>query len=405
MARKPLLRLARLVAALAVLGASSGCGEDAAPPTPSFGPDAVAIEPRVIGERAGAPLYRREIVFPVHTVDRIYKSMQGPFNQRLMRLGFAKEQELLWVTGYRSMIMEPDGVTEASREFMCHSNMSFVDSDTFRRDFGTRLVPTNKRLFSLAQGQLEVDLPEGFGVPVMSKHRVRLDAQILNHNIEDRAFDVRQRLAVDFVRDKDLEKPLKPLYTRAVYGMKLLDGADGYFGMVSQDVVPEQHGPGCMVGQDAGGKFSHITQDAEGREFTGFWMVEPGREVNRTLVTQLLALPYDTTLHYVAVHLHPYAESVELVDLTTGESVYKSRATQTEGKMGLERVEYFSSEEGIPLYADHEYELVSVYLNDTGLQQDAMATMFLYLHVKDLFGAETRAQAPPDADPLPSRIN
>ena len=372
---------------------------------PSIGPDAVSIAPRVIGEREGAPLYRREIIFPVHTIDRTYKSMQGPFNQRLLRLGFTKEQELLWVTSYRSTIMEPDGVTEASREFMCHSNMSFVDSKPFRRDFGTRLEPTSKRLFSLAQGQLAVDLPEGFGVPVMSKHRVRLDAQILNHNIEDRAFDVRQRLAVDFVRNRDLEKPLKPLYTRAVFGMKLMDGPDGYYGMASQDVIPEQHGPGCSVGQDAGGKFSHIIEDERGRKFTSFWTVEPGREVSRTLVTSILGLPYDTTLHYAAVHLHPYAESVELVDLTTGESVYKSKATQTDGKMGLERVEYFASEEGIPLYSDHEYELVSVYQNDTGVQQDAMATMFLYLLVKDLFGNEVQAQAEPSADPLPARIN
>lgn len=395
----------RLALFAVVLSTAAGCGTEEAPSQPSFGPDMVSIPPHVVGERNGVPVYRRELIFPVHTVDRVFKSMQGPFNQRSIRLGFAQERELLWVTGYRSMIMEPDGVTEASREFMCHSNMSFVDTEHFQRDFKTKLEPTAKRLFSLAQGQLEIELPEGFGVPVMSKHRVQLAAQILNHNIEGRAFDVRQRLSVDFVRDSDLDKPLKPLFTRGVWGMKLVDGPDGYFGMVSRDVDPEQHGPGCMLGEDAGGKASHISTDDEGREFTGFWFVEPGREVNRTLVTKLLDLPYDTTLHYVAVHVHPYAESVELRDLTTGESVYKSNTIQTEGKVGLERVEYFSSEEGIPLYADHDYELVSVYQNDTGERQDAMATMFLYLLVRDLFGADVQARADPPGEALRSLVN
>ena len=42
---------------------------------------------------------------------------------------------------------------------------------------------------------------------------------------------------------------------------------------------------------------------------------------DRTLVTELMSLPYDTTVHYIAVHLHPFAESLELIDLTTGKNV------------------------------------------------------------------------------------
>ena len=110
-------------------------------------------------------------------------------------------------------------------------------------------------------------------------------------------------------------------------------------------------------------------------------------------MTKLLALPYDTTLHYVAVHLHPFAQSVELRDLTDGATVYRSRARQVPDRVGLAEVDSFSSVEGIRLSKDHEYEVVSVYDNTSGVDQDAMATMFLYLAAKDLDLARLRRAA------------
>ena len=35
------------------------------------------------------------------------------------------------------------------------------------------------------------------------------------------------------------------------------------------------------------------------------------------------------------------------------------------------------------MYRDHEYDLISVYNNTSGVDQDAMATMFIYLHDKE----------------------
>jgi hypothetical protein len=119
--------------------------------------------------------------------------------------------------------------------------------------------------------------------------------------------------------------------------------------------------------------------DALGRKFTGHWVVPPGREERRTLVNELLAIPYDTTIHYIGVHLHPFAESLELRDLTTGETLYRARARGPDAGIGLAHVEHYASAEGIPLYADHDYEMVSVYDNTSGEDQDAMATFFIYL--------------------------
>ena len=90
-------------------------------------------------------------------------------------------------------------------------------------------------------------------------------------------------------------------------------------------------------------------------------------------------LDYDTTVHYIAVHLHPFAESLELRDLTTDQTIFKSKAKNFKDEIGLEVVDFFSSKEGILLYKDHDYEIVSVYNNTTEEDQDSMAVMYLYL--------------------------
>jgi hypothetical protein len=85
-----------------------------------------------------------------------------------------------------------------------------------------------------------------------------------------------------------------------------------------------------------------------------------------------------TTVHYIAVHLHPFAESLALRDWTTGEVVFESRAENREEQIGLRRVQSFASAEGIEIHKDHGYELIATYNNTSGEPQDSMAVMFLY---------------------------
>ncbi|MGE4605458.1 MAG: hypothetical protein AAEJ52_01805 [Myxococcota bacterium] len=51
---------------------------------------------------------------------------------------------------------------------------------------------------------------------------------------------------------------------------------------------------------------------------------------------------------------------------------------------------HVSSADGIPIYRDHEYELISTYNNTSGVDQDAMATMFLYVRATDLYDFDFR---------------
>jgi len=353
--------------------------------------DAFDLPPSVDQRSDGVPVYHKEIVSKVFTIDRIYKSMQGPQGMHEFDFGIEGPPELLWLVGYEARMMGPDASEELSREYMCHNHL-LINEKKYHDRFPSRIRTAGDRLFDLAQGQLGLKLPEGYGVPWMSDEKLVINAQVLNHNFVGDSFDVRVRIKVDYLRDKDLPKPLKPLVQRGVFGMKLLEGRDGHFGVgETEEVSMEDHGPGCAVGEDAGSP--KTIRDGEGRAFTGFWVVPPGRETNHTRVTPQLGLPYDTTIHYISVHLHPFGESLALRDLTTGETLYESKTRQVDQGLGLASVEHFSSEEGIPVYKDHEYELVSVYNNTTDIDQDAMTTMFIYLHAKDIYDFDLRPRS------------
>lgn len=332
-------------------------------PTPTI--EAVTSQPTGSGIRQAAVL-----TAPVFLVDREYRSMTGPTKSIQFRL--SDQPELLWLTGYRATMVGEDGVTPMPQDYMCHSNLD-INARNHQQIFRHQKV-SDGRLFTLSQGQLQIDFPPGFGMPIWSGEELNLTAQVLNLNPLADPVKVRHKIEVEFVRDADLREPMKPLLQTGVYGMKLVKGDSGYPNLTHAD--PEKHGPGCLPGQAASpGQY----QDTLGRIFTGHWVVEPGTEENHTRVTQMLNLQQDTTAHYIAVHLHPFAERVELRDLTTGETVFKSDVVPLDGRVGIERVDYYANEAGIPLVQAHEYELVSFYNNTTDVPQDSMAVLYVYV--------------------------
>jgi len=313
------------------------------------------------------------IVSPVYHVDKIYKSMKGPSSVNNFNFPGIEDDEIIWITGFKAVMVGEDGKTPVSQEFMCHSNLD-IDIKKHKKLVGWDKIRTSSRLFTLSQGQYEIEFPKGYGIPLFGKEKLRLATQVLNLNDTKNKHDVRHQITVKYIRDKDAKEPLKPLIQTGAVGVKLLEGKDGYFGHESPN--EDVHGSSCLAGETASG---HSYNDKFGRTFTGHWVVEPGIEENNTNVTKFINIPYDTTIHYIAVHLHPFAESLKLVDLTTGETLFKSKVRAPENRIGIDYVDYFESEEGIPVYKDHQYQLVSVYNNTSDEPQDSMAVMYLYI--------------------------
>jgi hypothetical protein len=347
-----------------------------------------------------ATVFTKEILAPVYHVDRIYKSMTGPQSTSEFYLADEKAPELLWIVGFEATMVEKDGKTDASQEWMCHSNLD-IDAVEHNKAFGGS-KRISGRLFTLSQGQYRIDMPKGFGIPILSSELMSLNTQVLNLNMEKGEKDVRHRVYVRFVRDVELKAPYRALFPAAAYGLKLLRGKDGVFGgkeAPGGDMGAGEHHhheghdmSGMAASDDMGGHASCLPgmnastnefADGKGRAFTGHWIVKPGREENHTRVTDIMDLPFDTTLHYVAVHLHPFAQSLELIDKTDGKTVYKAFTKQADKGVGLARVDFYESSDGIPLHKGHEYELVSIYQNTTDKDQDSMAVMNLYLHDKE----------------------
>jgi hypothetical protein len=370
-------------------GSGSSAGQTVVASVPESG---VVGAAQRLGDSHGTPVYRTEYLSPVFLIDRIFKSMQGPAVSKPAVLLDSPNPELIWITAFRAIMMEPDGVTPAQPEFMCHVNMD-VDGPAYHQAFPTKMPPVSDRLFSLDQGTLHVSLPEGFGIPTRSDLPLMLNTQVLNHNIVGKKFQVRMRLQIDFIRDRDLKQPLVPLTQRGVFGMVLLGGPDGKFEVDPASSHSAAQGASCSLGSDMGDPQGHIA-DAQGRKFSSFWRVAPGRHVYHTRVTPLLKLAYDTRVHFMSAHLHPFAESIKLVDMTTGQTMHELTASQLKGRVGLESVQTWSSAEGFPLYAKHEYDLVSVYDNTTDQQQDAMASLFMYVHARDLDVRALAARTP-----------
>ncbi len=343
-------------------------------------------------------VHTQTVVSQPYHIDKLYASMRGPYGFDDVRLLEGDSVELLWIVGYRTTVIEGAGPGELSQEFMCHANLDFEASDYYDRFPGA--PPISGRVFTLSQGQQEIRFPEGFGIPVTSDLPITLATQVLNLTLPEARLDVRHKVDVLFVRDSEVEGEMVPLFQGAVEGFKAL-GEARFYGFSDDELDHDELGPGCSLGQAA--VAGDADEDRLGQKFTAHWVVPPGREVNRTNVTRFLNLQFDTTAHYIAVHLHPFAERLTLNDLTTGEVVYDARVTPTSDRVGIERIDHYSDSRGLPLYKDHQYELVSVYNNTSDKDVDSMAVMYLYMRDLKFKRPDLRALQSASGEPEASK--
>ena len=325
----------------------------------------------------------KQVLSKVYTIDRKYRSMEGPASMQRIYLGDPAKPELIWIVGVKTEMVGEDGKTPQLPELMCHVNVD-LDPALHSALMGVKRSSAT-RLITLSQGMLEAELPRGFGFPIASNEPLILFTQVLNHNIEHPNIKVRHRVTFAYIRQRDLTEPMKPLFNVGASGMVLLQDPAALPVSMSTDAMGA-HGASCLIGTraaNAAGMAADYT-DPHGRHFTGHWNVPPGRQTNHSDITWFMALPYDTVLHYAAVHLHPFAETLSVRDVTTGRTILTAKAANPAGRVGLTHVDTFSSVAGIPLHKDHQYEIVSVYDNTTKEMHDSMASVFLGLSDPEL---------------------
>lgn len=124
--------------------------------------------------------------------------------------------------------------------------------------------------------------------------------------------------------------------------------------------------------------------DENGNMLSGHWVVPKGKNTYRSSISEQLQLKDSLRLHFSAIHVHPFATSISLFDKTENKAIFTSKIKNYKDKIGLIKVEPFSSEEGVWLFANHEYELVLDVNNTSEIDQDMMGSMFLFFYDKEL---------------------
>ena len=333
-------------------------------------------------------LHRREIISKVHTIDRVYPSMQGPSDTQHFQLQDGSEPELIWLRSARIDVVDGRG-EPISSEYLCHSNLYFSDYSQHFEIFD-RHVTSNQRFIDLNQGLLEVRLPDGFGIPMLSNENLKFHAMVFNLNARSEPFDVRVKTTFEYLRDRERTGSIKALAQRSIPMWIEVPNPDahahhhgdgnGAMDSSSGDPKPatEAHHEGEQLSAPANPDHTGRT-GADGVTRTLHWIVPPGRHEYRFRPEPGLKIPYpETRIHMLTGHMHAYGESIELRDLTTAKTLFRADAKVFDEAAGIEHMTHYSSEEGFPVYRNHEYELVATYNNTTSHEIDAMAVLYFY---------------------------
>lgn len=304
---------------------------------------------------------------PTLVIDNIYKSMEGPKAMTSFQIDYTKDA-LVWITTFETKATSTNEVDQLSNDYVCHTNIDFYDGEHYARwNLNDRIGEQYPRLTSMSNGIESYKFPEGFGFPVFTNENLFVATQTLNHNIKGDAFTVKHDVTLGF---KPHSQEMKPLMSRTVFVMLPYDNDQPFKG-------PTENNPNMCLPVETK---NHSYVDEEGHHLSGHWVIFKGKETYKYNITKQLQLKDSTTMHQIAVHLHPFAEELELRDKTMDSTLFVSKAENYNDKIGLKSVSYFSSIEGIMLYPDHQYELVLKTNNTTSTNQDMMASMFVFLY-------------------------
>ncbi len=342
-----------------------------------------------------------EVMSDAYLLDRPFMSMHGPHSWTPeFALGEGVNDDLLWLRGITTQIVDARTLTPVSDEYMCHANLMLNESFGAPNHNAAFRNTTHqpRRLFTQVPGRLNLRFPDGFGIPVRNGEEMRYLSMAINLNHDGQSRRVRFHTQIDYLPQSKAETKMKPLFLRALYVMQPIDVEmtrefEKRFNFNFK--VCESCAPDRPVAASKGS-----VRDDAGRPVTVHWFVHPGKHVFRQRVTRQLDLPFDTTAHYMTAHLHPKAKWIKLRDLTADEDVFISHSKDWSDRDGVEHMDELRvPDDSKKLFKDHDYELICEYENDTKWPVDAMGIMYLYLHDKEADLTLDRASRDEKASP------
>jgi len=310
-----------------------------------------------------------KMISPEFLIDGIYKSMEGPKSSNYVQL--SQDSTVLWLTGFHVKALDAKTLKLTSKDFICHTNVDFNDVKYFSAFHLEKRIGTQyPRLTSLSHGMENFNFPQGYGVPMRGNELLYVTTESLNHNIVDANFWIRHEVDITY----STAKHLKPLMSRTAFIMLPYDKFDPY-------KQPTDPGTNQCIPVETK---NHSYDDGKGNKLSGHWVVPPGKKTYRSTINQQLQIQDSLSLHAAAIHVHPFATQISLFDKTIGQNIFTSKIVNHKNKIGLTSIEPFTSEKGIWLYKNHEYEIVLDVNNTSSINQDMMGSMFLFFYDKEL---------------------
>jgi hypothetical protein len=313
--------------------------------------------------------HQYKMVSPTFIIDGIYKSMEGPKDSKYIQL--SQDSTLLWMTSFNIRAINAKNQEQISNDFICHMNVDLNDVNYYS-NFGLeeRIGKQYPRLISLSHGLENFSFPKGYGVPIKGNDLLFVTTETLNHNIKDINLPVKHEVSINYSNSKNL----KPLHSKTVYIQLPYDQSNPY-------KSPTDPGKGYCIPVETK---NHNYLDKNGVSYSGHWIIPIGKKTYRSDINDMLELKDSTRLHAAAIHVHPFATAITLFDKTTQKALFTSKIINHNKLIGIESIESFSSEEGIWMYPNHEYELILETNNTSTLQQDMMGSMFLFFYDAEL---------------------
>ncbi len=221
--------------------------------------------------------------------------------------------EPVWILRYATAIYDSSG-QEPDENFLCHT---FLGDRPFTQHQQDRMVAIYSDSFTR-----QVHLPEGFALYVPAGQSMHWLPLFNNRSTSGARVGMRMR--VWLVRDADVVQVPTRLFAR----------------------LHSTHMP-------------HL------------FFVPPSRHQQEAVVQ----FGIRGRIHFMGTHVHPYAESVELRNLTRNEIVWRGRSKVESGRMmGFD---VYSSPEGYPVRPEETFRVTSAYDNPTDREIDAMAGLFV----------------------------
>ena len=311
-----------------------------------------------------------KMISPAFLIDGLYKSMEGPKASNYVQL--SQDSTLLWITGFHVKALDAKTKKTISNDFICHTNIDFNDTNYWTNfDLTNRIGKQYPRMTSLSHGLENFSFPKGYGVPMKGNDWLFVTTQSLNHNLPDANYLIKHEVSIDYLKQN---YTTKPLMSRTVFIMLPYD---------KNDPFKEPLDPGANQCIPVETK-NHSYDDGNGNMLSGHWVVPKGKNTYRSSIDAQLQMTDSLRLHAAAIHVHPFATSILIFDKTANKVIFKSNVTNHQKNIGLSKIDAFSSEAGIWMYQNHQYDLVMEVNNTTAIPQDMMGSMFLFFYDKEL---------------------